>query len=124
MFDELQEAWITELYSSNRAILIPSMTKQLSTVGLILDLDTLPSKPYPFKELFIRWLISVNKPRLMKNEPIIITQSIIIKCPIWKIVKCPLKRITLTKEGTFNKPTVAVTSFGPNGTIGSINSGK
>jgi hypothetical protein len=124
MFDELQEAWITEEYKSYRGILVPSLTKQLSTAGLILDLDSLPTKPYPFKELFIRWLISINKPRLMKKEPIIITQLIVMKCPLWRIVKCPLKRIDLTKEGVFNKPSVATTSFGPKGPVGSINSGK
>jgi len=122
MFDELKESWITEIYKSYRGILIPSVSKQLSKNGLILDLDSLPTEPYPFKELFLRWLISINRPRIIKGEPIIITKSIVMMCPLWKVVKCPFKAIKLTKEGTFNKPKVATTSIGSRGSVGSVGS--
>lgn len=120
MFDDLNAAWVTEIYKSYKAILIPSMKKQLSISGLMIDLDSLPVKPYPFKELFIRWLIVLNKDRIDKNLPVVITLSIVKMCPLWSIVKCPLKKIKLTKEGLFqttkNNPTIGTVS-----TLGSIN---
>lgn len=121
MFDELKAEWITEEYKSYKAILLPSMTKQLSISGLILDLDSLPLKPVPFKELFIRWLILINKDRLAKGLPVFISQQIVRTCPLWNIVKCPLKKINLTKEGMFNKPTRSIQTIGSKGTMGSIN---
>ena len=124
MFDDLQAVWITELYKSYKGILIPSMKNQLSTSGLFLDLDSLPLKPYPFKELFIRWLIFINKDRIKYNQPIFINAAIIHTCPLWRIVKCPIKKITLTKEGLFGKPTSPVGSIGTigtNKTIGTFN---
>ena len=121
MFDDLKQAWITEIYKSYRGILLPSMSSQLSTQGLILDLDSLPLKPLPFKELFIRWVISVNKKRISKKESILITKEIVLQCPLWKIVKCPLKKMNLTKEGMFNKPKKSVGTFGTVPTFGSIN---
>ena len=121
MFDEIQEAWITDTYSSYKAILVPSVTKQLSTVGWLLDLNSLPTQPYPFKELFIRWLISINKDRINKGLPVIVTQQIVRMCPLWSIVRCPLKRIKLTKEGMFNKPHHSVVSIGSRPPARSIN---
>lgn len=121
MFDELKEMWITDLYSEYKAILLPSVKSQLSTSGLILDLDSLPLQPFPFKELFIRWLISINKKRIKDGAGIIVTREIVLKCPLWRIVKCPLKKITMTKESMFNKPKGTTGTIGTKGTIGSIN---
>jgi hypothetical protein len=121
MFEDLREKWITDAYLDYKAILVPSISKQLSTVGWILDLNSLPTKPFPFKELFIRWLISVNKLRIEKQQPIIITISIIKMCPIWNIVKCPLKKIKLTKEEMFNKPKSSVSTIGTKSSTRSIN---
>ena len=112
MFDDLQAAWITENYKSYKAILIPSMNKQLSVSGLILDLDSLPIRPIPFKELFIRWLIAINKDRLARGLPVFINQTVVRTCPLWNLIKCPLKKIKLTKEGMFNKPTKTVQTIG------------
>lgn len=121
MFEDLKAKWITDAYISQKAILIPSISKQLTTIGWILDLNSLPLKPLPFKELFIRWLIYINKIRIEKNQPIIITYSIIKMCPIWNIIKCPIKRITLTKEGVFNKPSIStVGTIGTKSTIKGI----
>ena len=124
MFDELKSAWITELYKSYKGILIPSVSSQLSTQGFILDLDSLPIAPIPFKEFFIRWLVSVNKDRIENNQPIIITTGIVLACPIWKAIKCPLKRITLTKESMFNKPKPPKGLIGSKQSIGSFNRRK
>lgn len=125
MFNELREEWITKSYNLQKGILIPSIEKQLSTVGWILDLNSLPTKPFQFKELFIRWLISINRQRIEKGLEIIVTYQIIRMCPLWNIVKCPIKRITLTKESLFNKPSIGSNgttgTIGTVGTIGSIN---
>lgn len=118
------EVWITEMYKSYKAILIPSVTKQLSSSGLILDLDSLPLKPIPFKELFIRWLISINKDRISRGQDIFITKGIILTCPLWRAIKCPIKSIKLTQEGMFNRPKQTVGSIGTigsHGPVGSIN---
>ena len=127
MFEELKAAWITEMYKSYSAILVPSISKQLSLTGMMLDLDSLPTFPYPFKELFIRWLISINKDRLEKGLSVIVTRQIIFACPLWKVIKCPLKAIKLTKEGMFKGSIGSVSTkktvgtVGTTGTIGSIN---
>jgi hypothetical protein len=129
MFEELKSAWLTELYMSYKGILIPSMTSQLSKQGVYLDLDSLPLKPIPFKELFIRWLILINKDRILRNEGVFISKGIILNCPLWRAIKCPLKSIKLTKESMFNKPKAptgtsgTVGTIGTNKTIGSINKG-
>jgi len=120
MFDELKEAWITELYKSYRGLLLPNMEKQLHMHGLFLDLDSLPNHPFHFKELFIRWLISVNKDRLLRGEGIFVNKQVVMACPLWKIVKCPLKRIKLTKEAMFNRPTSSVGTMGTLGTKGAV----
>jgi hypothetical protein len=119
MFEDLKAAWITEELSNYKAILLPSLDKQLSTSGLMLDLNSLPSIPVNFKELFIRWLILINKDRIEKKQSILITKEIVLKCPIWKVVKCPLKKITLTKESMFNAPKPTSGSKKTVGTIGS-----
>jgi hypothetical protein len=121
MFDELKEVWITDLYKSYKGILLPSIKKQLSMSSLFLDLNSLPTKPYPFKELFIRWLISINKQRISRNEPIIVNKAIVLMCPLWRIVKCPLIKMELTKDGMFNKPKVVTGTIGTKSSVGTIN---
>jgi hypothetical protein len=121
MFNDLKELWITNLYKSYWAILLPSIEKQMTTSGLILDLDSLPNHPIPFKEFFIRWLISIQRDRIERGAGVIVTKEIVLACPLWKVVKCPLKRIKLTKEALFNRPTPSKKSIGTKGTQGSIN---
>ena len=122
MFNELKEAWITEMYKSYKGILLPSVDNQLSKNGLYLDLDSLPLEPIPFKELFIRWLISINKDRLARGQEIFVTRGIVLTCPLWRAIKCPLRSIKLTKEGMFNRPKVSTTSIGSIGSTGSVGS--
>jgi hypothetical protein len=124
LFDDLKSDWITQMYLTYHALILPSVDKQLSMGGWMLDLGSLPTRPYPFRELFIRWLISINKDRIASGQPVIVTYSIILKCPLWKIVKCPIKRITKTKEGLFNKPTPSQSTIGTKGTKSTINSSK
>ena len=120
MFDDLRSAWISKIYESYRMIILPTLDKQMSVKGLYLDLDSLPLKPLPFKEYFIRWLIAVNKQRLEKGLEIVITYDLVMKCPIWQLVKCPIKSVKLTKEGMFNKPSSTKGTTGTFGTIGTI----
>jgi len=121
MFDNLKEAWITEIYDSYKAILLPDVNNQLSTTGLLLDLNSLPINPVPFKELFIKWLILINRDRLAKGQSILINEIIVKSCPLWKLIRCPLKKITLTKVGMFNKPKASVSSIGSKKSLGSFN---
>lgn len=79
---------------------------QLSQNGLILDLDALPTEPLDLKGAVIKWLISVNLSRISAGQEPLITLPLVLKCPVWRVHPPPFKRISLTKEGTFNKPTV------------------
>jgi len=124
MFNDLKELWITNLYKSYWAILLPSIEKQMTTSGLVLDLDSLPTQPIPFKELFIRWLISIQRDRIEKGAGVIVTKEIVLACPLWKVVKCPLKRVKLTKEALFNRPTTSKKSIGSKPSVRSINCHK
>jgi hypothetical protein len=124
MFEELKAAWLTDLYMSYKGILLPSLTNQLSKEGVFLDLDSLPLKPIPFKELFIRWLILINKDRIERNEGIFISRGIVLNCPLWRAIKCPMKSIKLTKESMFNKPNRPTGTIGTVGTIKTIGTTK
>jgi hypothetical protein len=64
---------------------------------LVLDLDNLPSKPIPCKEIFIRWWLQVNEPRILKGEDPVITYSIAKMCPIWKLIPMPIRPIGVSK---------------------------
>ena len=121
MFDDLKAAWLTELYKSYKGILLPSLDQQLSDKGLILDLDSLPTTPVPFKELFIKWLISVNRTRIERGDGVIVTKEIVLACPLWRMVKCPLRSLKLTREGLFGKPKTTAKTIGSKGPVGSIN---
>lgn len=121
MFDDLKAAWLIELYKTYKGVLLPSVNDQLSNKGLFLDLDSLPSSPVPFKELFIKWLISVNRSRIERGDGVIITKEVVLACPLWRMVKCPLRSIKLTKEGMFNKPRTTTKTIGTKGPVGSIN---
>lgn len=109
---------VEKFYKEQRAIFVHDLEKPDSK-GLILDLDALPTKPAGLKEAVIRWLISVNLTRLRNDEEPLVTLSLVLKCPVWKIVNPPLKRITLTKEKMFNKPKVK--TLGQKASVGSIN---
>lgn len=112
---------VEHYYSEMRAIFIHDLGKP-DKQGMILDLDSLPPKPQGLKEAVIRWIISINLTRLNHGDPPIVTLETVLKCPVWRIVRPPLKRLTLTKEKLFNKPTIKpVGSIGPKSLPGSIN---
>ena len=114
----LEPMLVEHFYESMRAIFVHDLS-QPDTKGLLLDLDSLPSKPEGLKEAVIKWLISVNLTRIKGGEDPIITLELVLKCPVWKIVRPPLKRVKLTKEQLFNKP--GVKTIGQKQIPGSIN---
>ena len=112
MFEELKTELITKLLKEQRGILLPTIKEQLSLDGYILDLDALPVSPLPFKDLFIRWLVSVNQQRIQNSQPVLCTYELVMRCPLWRVVACPIRKLTLTKEGMFNKPTASKGTLG------------
>lgn len=114
----LEPILVEHFYKDFRGIFVHDLGKAEDR-GMILDLDALPSKPPGIKEAVIRWLIAVNLTRLKGGEEPIITLQLVLKCPVWKIVPPPLKRIKLTKDKIFNQP--GVKTLGKKSTPGSIN---
>lgn len=114
----LEPMLVEHYYKDLRGVFVHDLGKAEDR-GMFLDLDSLPSKPPGIKEAVIKWLIAVNLTRLKNGDDPIITLQLILKCPVWKIVPPPLKRIKLTKEQMFNKPTVK--TIGQKSKPGSIN---
>ena len=114
----LEPMLVEHFYTNMRGIFVLDLGKP-DTQGLILDLDALPDKPPGIKEAVIRWLIAVNLNRLKNKEDPIVTLKLVLQCPVWKIVRPPLKRLTLTKEKLFNQPKIK--TIGKKANPGSIN---
>jgi hypothetical protein len=83
---------------------------------LVLDLDSLPTKPIPFKEVFLRWAIAANEGRLLNREDPIFPYELVKRCPLWRTISMPIKTFKMTKEGLFNKPKLGPSKQQP-GTI-------
>lgn len=115
----LEPLLVEHYYKNFRGIFIHDMGKP-DMRGMILDLDSLPTLPVGIKEAVIRWLISVNLTRLKNGEDPIITLQLVLKCPVWKIVPPPIKRITMKKEKLLNSPK-APSKIGNPSKLGSIN---
>jgi hypothetical protein len=118
----LHEMWMEEAYKNYSGLVVGSLTEKAGQRGLILDLDSLPSKPLPFKEIFIRWLLKVNQPRIIAGEKPIITYELAMQCPLWKAIPPPFISVKLTKEAMFKKPKPTIRSIGSKPSMGSINS--
>ena len=95
-------ALVEEYYARLAGIFVTGLNEPKN--GLILDLNSLPVAPFDFKMAVIKWLISVNLPRLEQGLEPILDFHLIRQCPVWRIIKIPLRRVQLTKEGLFNKP--------------------
>jgi len=118
----LNEAWLEDAYKENRGMMVLSLKDQLGMRGLILDLDSLPSQPLPFKEIFIKWILKVNQPRIEAGEKPLVTVELALKCPLWKAIDPPFISVKLTKEAMFKKPKPTIRSIGSKPSMGSINS--
>lgn len=109
--------WLEKNYQDHRGVFLHSGA--ISSKGLILDLNSLPHDPIDFKTIFIKWMIDVNAPRLMKEQDPIMTLELALKCPIFKVIKPPIRKLDLTSEGLFNRPSLKTS--GQKQTPGSIN---
>lgn len=109
---------VEDYYKSLRGILL-SESMLPDRQGMYLDLNSLPSEPIDLKGAVIKWIVHVNLPRLRDGLDPVVTLQLILKCPIWKVVKPPLKKLALSPEGMFNKPKVK--TLGQKPRQGSIN---
>lgn len=114
----LEPLLVEHYYKDFRGVFVHDLGKAEDR-GMFLDLDSLPSKPPGIKEAVIKWLIAVNLTRLRSGDEPIITLQLVLKCPVWKIISPPLRRIKLTKESMFNKPNIK--TLGKKANPGSIN---
>lgn len=95
---------LEEAYSKYRAVgLLPLVTNMQM---LVLDLDNLPTKPLPFKEVFLRWMLQANESRMINNEEPIMSYELARMCPIWKLIKMPVKSLRMTREKVMKPPKV------------------
>jgi hypothetical protein len=95
---------IAKAYETMRAVpILPITGKAL----IVLDLDSLPLKPFPFKEVFLRWALRLNEGRLLAGEEPIFPFELVRACPLWKAIPMPIKRLDMTKESMFNRPSNA-----------------
>lgn len=93
------------LYNRSKGIFLQSFSKPFKN-GYILDLNALPTYPIDFKEVFIKWMVKINAGRIEKGLEPIMTLDIALKCPLWKAISPPIRRVKLTKEGMFNVPSI------------------
>lgn len=87
-----------ELLKLNKSLLVSGL-ENLGRRGIVLDLEALPSDPFPLKTIFLRWLVSVNRERIANLQEPVVTYELIMKCPLWKIVPAPLRRIAVNSGG-------------------------
>lgn len=91
-------------YSKYRGVaLLPLVT---SIRILVLDLDNLPTKPIPFKEVFLRWMLQANESRMINDEEPIMSYELARMCPIWKLIKMPVKSLQMTRDKVMKPPKV------------------
>jgi hypothetical protein len=91
---------VEEYYHKLKGIFLTSV--QDPKLGFILDISALPTSPLDIKSAVIKWLISVNLDRIKGHQEPIVDLQLVLKCPVWKIVKPPLRRLVLTPEKLFN----------------------
>lgn len=66
--------------------------------GLALDLNALPTRPFSFKEVFIRWALQANEQRIASGKEPLFTMGLVQACPLWKLIPPPFKSMRLDKE--------------------------
>lgn len=68
----------------------------VNAVGL--DLNSLPTKPFNFKMVFLKWALQANEQRLSRNMEPLFTMGLVKACPLWKLVPPPFVSLNLTKD--------------------------
>lgn len=101
-----QESELLEKYYLDLSGVLINRFSNLNINGFYLDLNSLPTEPMNFKEIFIKWMIAVNIERLKAGVDPMFSLDVATRCPIWKVIKLPLRKIKLTKESMFNKPSI------------------
>lgn len=85
--------------SCKGVVMLPIQGRALS----ILDLSSLPTDPIPFKEVFLRWAMQANEPRIRAGEEPVFPYELVRACPLWRFVPMPIRAVRPTQEGMFNK---------------------
>jgi hypothetical protein len=113
-----QDEWIKDYASKNKQIILQNINQQLNTFFFV-DLSVLPTKPVNYREIFVKWLIVVNKQRLQRGEEILCNYEIVKLCPLWSVFPMPFKRGTLESISSQigKQPTKTVASIGPKATV-------
>jgi hypothetical protein len=123
LFD--QDTWIKDYVSKNKHIIVQSINAQLNNFFFI-DLTALPTKPVNYREVFVKWLIIVNRQRLSSGMELLCNYEVIKACPLWSVFPMPFKRATIESIGnTINKaPSKPSGSIGSKPTIKGIKSSR
>ena len=116
LFD--QDLWIKDFVSKNKQILLQNINSQLSNFYFV-DLSVLPSKPVNYREIFVKWLILINKQRIQSGQEILCNYEIVKLCPLWSVFPMPFKFGTIENiTATINKkPVKTISSIGTNKTV-------
>lgn len=86
---------LAEAYAKHKnQILIPI----IGINGIALDLNSLPTKPFDFKMIFIRWALQLNEPRIARGLEPLFTLGLVKACPLWNLVPPPFVSLNLDKE--------------------------
>lgn len=88
---------LADYYRTYSDILVAGV-QELGREGIMMDLDSLPTEPYPLKKVFLMWLMAVNKDRFKRLLPPIITYELVMQCPLWKFMAPPFRRVPMTKD--------------------------
>lgn len=94
---------VEQYFGKLKAIFVHTLESKPNTKGLVLDLNGLPTAPVNLKDVVIKWLISVNLDRLRDNKEPIITLELVLKCPVWKLVRPPFRYVQLKPEKLLNQ---------------------
>lgn len=89
-------------YNSYR--MLPMLPLKTTMQLLVVDLDNLPTKPIPFKEVFLKWMLQANEGRIMNGDEPLMTFELARMCPIWKIIKMPVRSVTMSRDRIMQAP--------------------
>lgn len=83
---------------------LPVLPLKTTMQLLVIDLNNLPTKPIAFKEVFIRWMLQANESRIMNGDEPLLTFELARMCPIWKLIKMPVKSVTMSRDKIMQAP--------------------
>lgn len=89
---------------------LPMIPLKTNMQLLVIDLDNLPTKPLPFKEVFIKWMLQANESRLINGEEPILSYELAKMCPLWKLIRMPIRSLTMSREKMIKPPKLQTVS--------------